>query len=615
MSAENEYGEIIKYERSQTDISIDKLCEGLCSRVYLQRIESGERTCEKLLADALLQRMGVSADKLSYTLNVQEQDIIFLKERLADAVNENRKTEAENYLTEYQQLTEGKSVLHRQFCMLAELVLAWKNGGQKDRMQEGVLTAWNLTREGKPIQKLEGEYLSFYEISLSMLYARLSDDKGEEKKAIAGYLELLRYLKLRVDIQDRVKWYPQVAYRLIVLLRKQGDSKQAIEVSEKTLKLLQSQGSLYRLPELLRQYEELLTEEYSDAQLPENVEKRIADIGLIREALEWLYKEYDITPDEWIWDISFGMSEMYLCQDIIRGRRLGMGMSQEELAEGICDPVTISRIECGKNYPKRKVLRQLLQKLRWPGENKTLTAQVGRPEYHRITSQISMLMHLGKTTEAGKLLEELDKKVKVKNIYARQYFLSNFGVARFGLGEITRKELYLIANEALYLTVPRIDDKKMRDWNFTRSEAMCINIMSYGCETDDEIEHVLSLLEVLRGFYEKQRFPIRYFRAGYELTMRNIGNLLGNVEDYGKAIEASDICIKLALSLKQAGNAAIALYDKGWDMEHLWKIGRYTQEESLVYIKASYALNLFLDRKKQYEFVKRHINDVYAKKA
>lgn len=614
MTAENEYGEIIKSERIQTEISTDKLCEGLCSRTYLQRIESGERTCEKLLADALLQRMGVSADKFSQMMNVQEQDIILLKEKIADAVNENRKAEAERELSEYRALTEKKSVLHLQFGMLAKLVLAWKNGGSKDKILEGVLTAWKLTREGIPIHKLEGEYLSYYEISLSMLYVCLLDEKGMQKEATDGYRELLLYLARRVDAMDRAKWYPQTAYRFIVLLRKQGDRKTAREVCERALKLLQSQAALYHLPKLLGQYEELLTEEYSATQPPENIEKRIADIGLIREALEWLYEEYEITPDEWIWDISFGMSEMYLCRDIIRGRRIGMGMSQEELAEGICDPVTISRIECGKNYPKRNVLTQLLQKLKWSGENSTLTAQIGRPEYHRITSQISMLTHLGKAAEAEKLLEELDRKVGVKNIYARQYFLSNLGVVRFNLGKITKKELYLIANEALYLTIPEISYDKMKEWYFTRSEAMCINIMSNGCETDAETEHVLQLLRVLKSFYEKQPFQMRYFRAGYELTMRNIGNLLGNVGAYEEAIEAADLCIKLGLELRQGGNAAIALYDKGWDMEHLWETGMYTEKESFAYIKASYALNLFFDRKKQYEFIKRHINNVYERK-
>ena len=39
------------------------------------------------------------------------------------------------------------------------------------------------------------------------------------------------------------------------------------------------------------------------------------------------------------------------------------GLTQEELADGICSPVSISRIENGKQMPSGKVLEQLLTHL------------------------------------------------------------------------------------------------------------------------------------------------------------------------------------------------------------------------------------------------------------
>lgn len=613
MQAENEYGEIIACEREQTEISEDKLCYGLCSRSYLHRVERGERSCEKILADALLQRMGVSSDKFSYILNVQEQDIIILKEKIVDAVDENRE-EAYHLIAEYKKQTERKNALYRQFAMLAESILEWKNGGEAEVLKEKVLEAWNLTRRGKPIQKLKEQYLSYFEIALSMFYVRLLDEGERRDEAIAGYHELLAYLETHVDVQDRIKWYPQVSCKLVNLLERNGDHRKAIIICEQALKLLRNQAGLFYLPELLEIYKGLLEKRYQSEleKMPQEIKKRLLNINCIRSSLDWLYKKYEIKQTQWIWDISFGMSELYLCQDVIRGRRLGMGLSQEELAEGICDPVTISRIECGKNYPKRKILVQLLQKVKWSGENSTLTAQIGRPEYHRVTSEISMLTHLGKSAEAEKLLEELNQKVKVKNVYAKQYFLSLLSTERYSLGKIDAKTHYETVKEAFHLTVPEMDYEGLKKWNFSRAEAMCINKMTYSCEKVGQEKHVLQLLYILKLFYERQQFQMRYFRAGYELTMRNIGNLLGNMKEYEAAMEASDVCIKLALSLRQGGNAAIALYDKGWDMEQLWETGRYAKKESLTYVKASYALNLFFDRKIQYEFIERHIQQIYG---
>lgn len=609
---ENEYGEIIAYERSMSNVSVQKLCDGLCSVAHLQRIEKGERFCEKILADALLQRIGVSSDKFAYILNGQEQSSIVLKEKIVALVDDNQREDACLCIEEYKKLIQDKSVIHKQFCLLAKAILEWKNGKDSQPVLNMILEAWNLTKNGKSISKLKGQYLSFFEIALAMLYMRLMEGSKEEESVGEGYEEILFYLEQRVDVQDRVKWFPQAAYRLI-LLKKNGDRKRAIQICETTLKLLQKQASLNYLAEILGEYSELLKKEYTlqSEKIPPDIKKRLFEIDLIRESLDWLYKEYEIRQVEWIWNISFGMSEVYLYQDIIRGRRIGMGMSQEQLAEGICNAVTISRIECGKGFPKRKVLAQLLQKIKWAGENCTLTVQIGRPEYHRITSQISLLTHTEKFEEAEELLEELERKIHQKTIYAEQYFL-NHSVVKYRLGKMDSKTCFMLQKQAFSLTVPNdISYEKLKQWHFSRMEIMCINGMSYFCEEMGKEQEVLKLLLLVQKFYERQLFQLRYYRAGYELTMRNIGNLLGNMGEYEEAIKAADICIALALSLQKGGNVARALYDKGWDMEGLWEKQLYTKERSLAYIKTSYALHLFLGEDIQCRFIINHMKELY----
>lgn len=49
--------------------------------------------------------------------------------------------------------------------------------------------------------------------------------------------------------------------------------------------------------------------------------------------------------------------------DIIRDERIKRGMSQAQLCEGICEIPTLSRIENGKQCPKRELLERLLSKL------------------------------------------------------------------------------------------------------------------------------------------------------------------------------------------------------------------------------------------------------------
>lgn len=50
----------------------------------------------------------------------------------------------------------------------------------------------------------------------------------------------------------------------------------------------------------------------------------------------------------------------------IKQRRKELKLTQEQVCSGICDPVTLSRIENGKQAPSKSVISALLQRLGMP---------------------------------------------------------------------------------------------------------------------------------------------------------------------------------------------------------------------------------------------------------
>ena len=75
------------------------------------------------------------------------------------------------------------------------------------------------------------------------------------------------------------------------------------------------------------------------------------------------YKEYIIVPVT-----SYrtkeeipSMKELFL-GEYIKQERLKQGITQEQLCEGICDPITISRMENGKQMPSYNRIRAFLQR-------------------------------------------------------------------------------------------------------------------------------------------------------------------------------------------------------------------------------------------------------------
>jgi len=61
------------------------------------------------------------------------------------------------------------------------------------------------------------------------------------------------------------------------------------------------------------------------------------------------------------------MQQMFL-GEAIKKRRLELELTQEQLCEGICEPITISRLENGKQTPSRNRINALLERLDMPAD-------------------------------------------------------------------------------------------------------------------------------------------------------------------------------------------------------------------------------------------------------
>ncbi len=597
----NSVGRLIWCERTRAGVSAETLCRGICSRTFLQRLENGERRCEKIMSDALLQRVGVSVDKFIYIMNPEEQDWLLLQEKLIQAVDEGDRERTIPLLQKYQELTAKKCKLHRQFSGLCEVVLEWKNGMYSQEMLNQLEQAWQVTMGNIDMKNMAEFPLSLMECIIRMMYCRIQEDMGEQEEAAKGYSQLLEYLEARMDEEDRVKLYSQIAYRVVKYYLKKQDLKAAVDLAGKAVTLLKVRGRLF----YMRRFLEVILL-YGDKSEEEGiVYQEICD------ALKWLYAVYQVDEEEWVWNIHFGVAEIELCGDLVRARRKAMGISQEKLAEGICDAVTISRIECGKVSPKVQILHKIMERIGMKEGCYEAINPIEEPEFFELANRISILLSLSKGKEAEPLISELERRAKRTNKFVEQYIENIRSVALYMQDKITAQEHYDRQSAALHLTMPCSEKRGRGEWRFSRQEMSIVNAMSYSCEEIGKMEEVLFLLYEIKKQYENKPFPLIHYMAGYELTIRNIGNLLGNKKEYEKAIAMAKQGIFLGLKSGRGLMLALLLYDCGWDMEQLWNTGKYTSKESLPYIKASVALNLLFYGQEQSTFFIQHLQNLY----
>lgn len=615
MEYTNQFGKKVSYERTKRGISTEKLCAGLCSNSFLRRMENGERVCEKILADALLQRMGVSAERFVFVMNMEEQEWSLVRERWIQAIERGEEEAIWKYREEYIKITKGKSKLHRQFIILAETVWEWKKNGANTFNRSSIQEAWSITMGSILMTRAAGSLMSLTELILLMMYGRISEDMGENREAMAVYGQALQHLQEFVDERDRVRLFPQIAFRQVLLLRRCGKTEEAANLTEDVLTLQKSGGRLFYIRRFLEIQSVFSEEKYARKEMPEQVKCRQTQNKYICQALKWLYETYEEEEEPWVWYIAcYGMEDAELCRDIIRSRRTVLGMSQAELADGICDPVTISRIECGKTKPKRKVQEKLMKKLGMGGESFIAIHQVEHPELAELADKIAVLLNRGASAQAEELFHQLERQIRSDSRYVKQYMISMKAVILYNLGRISAGEHVAMQKEALYMTVPQMETEKLRGWCFSRQESTIINCMPHSYEKLGKREEMIQWLDILRTSYENKPFPLEYYSAAYELTMRNLGDLLGNAGEYERAIEASDASIRMGIKTGRGIVVRMSLYDRGWDMEQLWEKGVYTKEESLQYMKASYGVSKLFSADRINDFIRKHIQNCYARR-
>ena len=603
----NQIGKLIGYERMRAGIIEDDLCKGLCSRSFLGRVEAGERDCEKILADALLQRAGVSADKFVYMINPEEQDWLLLRENLILAVESGDMKVAAPLMVRYRRKTEKRSRLHRQLLLLLQVILEWKNGGNKEEMQQKLKEAWRITVPDATMDEIRNPkaanpYLTLTELVLVMMRYRIMEEQGKTVQAAVGYEKLLRHMEQFTDEEDRVKLYPQIAYRLAGIRLKEDMVQPALEVAQKAIELLKVRGRLFYLRQLLE-----IVCEYGEMETAEK-----AELEEIITSLKWLYTQYGVNDEPWIWNIPFGMAEVELAGNLIKSRRKVLGLSQEKLSEDICSSVSLSRIECGKVAPKRECFAKLMERVGMTGSRFENVVQMEQPELMELAVRISVLLSHSKGEEAEPLIQELEKRVKNPDKFTKQYLLNVKAVALYCQKKISTEQYISMQEEALYLTLPNVSLEKLKMWNFSRQEVNIINTVSSASAKAGKEYEIESLLQMVRVQYEDKDFTLEHYVAGYELTMRNLGSVLGNLGKYEEAIIMADKGIKLGLCAGRGAVLSTTLYDRGWDMEQMWKKGKYEKKESLQYVKASYGLNLLFDMQLAKGFLREHIERLYT---
>ena len=171
--------------------------------------------------------------------------------------------------------------------------------------------------------------------------------------------------------------------------------------------------------------------------------------------------------------------------DYIKQRRTGLGLTQAQLSEGICDTTTVSRIERGEQDPRHNTVIALLERLGAPYDRYfTLLSkdELKLAALRREITAASVQFQQRKEPERSKAheyalekLKELERTRELDDYITLQYIQSARASLRTLAGSISPEDEVAMLLEAIRITVPKFDLARINQKLYTLEEIRLIN--------------------------------------------------------------------------------------------------------------------------------------------
>ena len=231
----------------------------------------------------------------------------------------------------------------------------------------------------------------------------------------------------------------------------------------------------------------------------------------------------------------------YKPSELIRQLRIEKGLTQEQLVEGICSPVTISRIENGTQMPSNRILELLLDRL---GENlfHTLSTTILRTDTREQKNKEKKILRYiasGKTKEAESLLCEAYEEAAATPAQQQRTKYMEALLLKQNHGD--RKEIQSLLENALLLTKPKFNKNDFRNTLLTSQEMQIINLLSIVLWEQAEYRQAIRMSFELSEAMERKESTLPEQHQLYICILTNQIQFLASERRYKEAYE---ICIK-----------------------------------------------------------------------
>ena len=587
-------GRLIAGARKKKNISLEELSQGVMSAEDLNFIEKDDEYADKTTWDFLLGRLGISP--LIYECYVEQEEYDLFKARkemreisnqiMSNTImgNENISSSimrcedtaqlklladqlekrSQKYAALLNNVKNITAAIHQIFLanMKGYVILAKQRGElcKADALKLHMESEWKRIYSSDAvswIQKPHNVLMAVYEQEMLFLLAQGYEENGEIEKAIQILTWLWQQRKKGGDPEENTRVLSFAAWKLAALEWNINRQEKAMEICQEAIdRSIQAESFRGLLP-LLKQ--RLFFEKKLKCS-QEEWDEQEKTIGVIDE----LFAEFHENPYGLFVLTTFENAR--IADEIIRIRRKEQNLTQTKLSEGILEPESYSRFECGKRKLRWKKKKKLLERLGERGNKVTLLLESDDPdvveEYQRIQDSSYREKYDLLKEKIYDLKGKLDKTSKIN----RQFILhmqNNIDVRFFQILE--RKQIKMKRQKEIKETASKFDTVSIQEHGWSRTEIAIIKNIANAYRDDKKVEIAISILRKAIESFDKETIGQESACLGKQLLWETLATYLGDVEKYEDAIFYAKKGMKKILESGSAKGISGELYEIAWN--------------------------------------------------
>lgn len=301
---------------------------------------------------------------------------------------------------------------------------------------------------------------------------------------------------------------------------------------------------------------------------------------------------------------------IYRIGDVLRSTRESLGITQEELCEGICTVETLSRLENGKRAPSKSTFEALMERMGKSGEHYYPFIRSDELEIQEKRRKLEHLFASHSYSIADELLSEIEKEIDYSYSVNQQFVERSRAIIDYKLGRIGKKERRERLECAIKLTVPGYGKKTLEQGLYNRYEIFILCNISTAYAEEGYLEKAITILRQLKEYYDRVQVNIEEKAVSGILMMSNLSHCLGLYGDYKEGIKICDEAIKLCLKVQRGMSLNNLLYIKALSLEKIdFEKNKKTCRNIL--LQAFYISKQF-NSKYMAKHIQKHLSEYYS---